>query len=158
VRKVSGGFQFTEGPACESAGNVFFSDQPNDRIMKWSVNATLETFMQPSGRSNGMCFDDEDNLWTCSNEKNELWRIDPDGNHMVVVRELGSDGMTIDDQGNIYHTLPGTKLPWLIPTAAQSRKLTCPNRAGLAMSASAEPIDTHYSSPPARISGDLKWR
>ena len=33
--KLAGDFSFTEGPACDSEGNVFFTDQPNNRIMKW---------------------------------------------------------------------------------------------------------------------------
>ena len=44
------GFEFTEGPACDASGNVFFTDQPNDRILKWSVDGKLTTFMQPCGR------------------------------------------------------------------------------------------------------------
>ena len=57
VEKLAGGFEFTEGPTCDAAGNVFFTDQPNDRILKWSVEGKLSTFLQPAGRANGMCFD-----------------------------------------------------------------------------------------------------
>ena len=55
--KLAGDFRFTEGPAADKAGNVYFTDQPNDRIMIWSTGGELSTFMQPSGRSNGMFFD-----------------------------------------------------------------------------------------------------
>ena len=34
LEKLAGGFAFTEGPTCDRAGNVFFVDQPNDRIME----------------------------------------------------------------------------------------------------------------------------
>ena len=37
LEKLAGGFAFTEGPTCDKAGNVFFVDQPNNRIMEWSV-------------------------------------------------------------------------------------------------------------------------
>ena len=37
VEKLAGGFQFTEGPTCDAEGNLFFTDQPNNRILKWSV-------------------------------------------------------------------------------------------------------------------------
>ena len=47
--KLAEGFAFTEGPAADRAGNVFFTDQPNDRIMIWSTDGKLSTFMQPSG-------------------------------------------------------------------------------------------------------------
>ncbi|MGD0262390.1 MAG: SMP-30/gluconolactonase/LRE family protein [Verrucomicrobiota bacterium] len=87
LQKLAGGFAFTEGPACDGEGNVFFTDQPNDRILKWSVEGKLSTFMQPCGRANGLCFDHEDYLWACADEKNELWRIDPAGKATVVVKD-----------------------------------------------------------------------
>ena len=40
LEKLAGGFDFTEGPTCDAAGNVFFTDQPNDRILKWGVRAS----------------------------------------------------------------------------------------------------------------------
>ena len=54
LQKLAGGFAFTEGPACDGEGNVFFTDQPNDRILKWSVDGKLSTFMHPCGRANGL--------------------------------------------------------------------------------------------------------
>src|SRR3954463_6808837 len=87
LEKLAGDFAFTEGPAADAAGNVFFTDQPNDRILKWSTDGKLSTFLQPSGRSNGLCFDAAGNLWACADEKNELWRIDPKGKVTVVVKD-----------------------------------------------------------------------
>src|ERR1035437_4309806 len=66
LQKLAGGVAFTEGPACDREGNVFFTDQPNDRILKWSVDGKLSTFLQPSGRANGMCFDAKGNLIACA--------------------------------------------------------------------------------------------
>src|ERR1043166_5837404 len=37
LEKLSGEFQFAEGATCDAKGNVFFTDHPNARIMKWSV-------------------------------------------------------------------------------------------------------------------------
>src|SRR5438128_912578 len=71
LQKLAGGFSFTEGPACDAEGSVFFTDQPNNRIMKWSVEGELSTFMQPCGRANGLSFDHSGNLWACADEKNE---------------------------------------------------------------------------------------
>src|SRR4051812_43888843 len=79
LQKLAGDFSFTEGPACDGEGNVFFTDQPNDRILKWSIDGKLSTFMQPCGRANGMSFDRAGNLWACADEKNELWRISASG-------------------------------------------------------------------------------
>ena len=62
-------FKFTEGPIADRQGNVYFTDQPNDRIMVWTVEGKLETFLQPSGRANGLYFDLQGNLLACADEK-----------------------------------------------------------------------------------------
>jgi gluconolactonase len=79
VEKLTGGFAFTEGPTCAAEGNLFFTDQPNDRILKWSVAGKLSTFLRPAGRANGLYFDPEDNLIACADGKTALWSIAPDG-------------------------------------------------------------------------------
>src|SRR2546426_12363169 len=76
LEKLAGDFEFTEGPAADKDGNVFFTDQPNDRIVKWRASdGTLSDWMNPCRRSNGTCFDKEGNLIACADEKNELWSI-----------------------------------------------------------------------------------
>ena len=111
-------FKFTEGPIADAEGNVYFTDQPNDRIMKWSVDGKLSTFMQPSGRSNGMYFDAKGNLWACADDKNELWCIDPDGKVTVVVKDYkgkllnGPNDLWIRTDGGLYFTDPFYKRPY----------------------------------------------
>jgi len=74
LKKLAGDFSFTEGPACDKEGNVLFTDQPNDRIMMWSVDGKLSTYLEPAGRANGLSFDEAGNLWACADGKNELRR------------------------------------------------------------------------------------
>src|SRR4051812_28747218 len=50
-------FGFTEGPAVDKQGNIYFTDQPNDKIFRWDVGTkTLTTFSTNTGRSNGTEF------------------------------------------------------------------------------------------------------
>src|SRR5437867_12937054 len=73
LEKLAGGFEFTEGPAADKDGNVFFTDQPNDRIVTWSAaNGTVSDWMKPCGRANGTYSDKDGNLSACADEKNEL--------------------------------------------------------------------------------------
>lgn len=76
LEKLADGFQFTEGPSADAAGNVYFTDQPTDRILKWGTDNKLTVFMEKAGRSNGLCFDKDGNLWACADEKNQLWKLD----------------------------------------------------------------------------------
>ena len=112
LKKLAGGFKFTEGPASDARGNVYFTDQPNDRIMKWGIDGKLTTWLQPSGRSNGLCFDAKGSLWACADGKNELWRIDRGGKATVVVKDYrkkllnGPNDLWIRPDGGIYFTDP----------------------------------------------------
>lgn len=112
LTRLAGGFKFTEGPACDAKGNVYFTDQPNDRIMKWSIEGKLSIFMKPAGRSNGLCFDSKGNLWACADDKNQLWRIDRAGKITVVVKEYkgkllnGPNDVWVRPDGGVYFTDP----------------------------------------------------
>lgn len=118
LEKLAGDFKFTEGPTCDAHGTVFFTDQPNNRIMKWSVDGKLSTFLQPAGRANGMYFDARGNLIACADEKTELWSITPDGRHTVLVREYqgrklnGPNDVWVHPNGGLYFTDPFYKREW----------------------------------------------
>src|ERR1019366_6292083 len=86
LEKLAGDLKFAEGPTCDTNGNIFFTDQPNDRILEWSVDGKLSTFMQPAGRANGMYFDAKGNLIACADEKNELWSVTPDQKETGVLQ------------------------------------------------------------------------
>jgi len=118
VQKLAGDFIFTEGPACDAEGNVFFTDQPNDRILKWSVEGKLSTFMQPCGRANGLSFDREGNLWACADETNALWRISPDKKVAVILKDHGGklfngpNDLWFRPAGGLFFTDPFYKRPY----------------------------------------------
>ena len=118
LQKLAGDFAFTEGPASDREGNVLFTDQPNDRILKWSIDGKLSTFMKPCGRANGLSFDPQGNLWACADEKNELWRIDPAGKATVILKGYqgkllnGPNDLWIRSGGGLYFTDPHYKRPY----------------------------------------------
>src|SRR5882757_616079 len=118
LEKLAGNFLFTEGPTCDKAGNLFFVDQPNDRIMEWSADGKLSTFLQPSGRANGMCFDAKGNLIACADEHNQLWSIAPYKMVTVLVTNFegkylnGPNDVWIAPNGAMYLTDPFYKRTW----------------------------------------------
>lgn len=56
---------FTEGPAVDSDGTVYFSDIINNRIMRLETDGTRSVFREPSHRTNGQTFDLEGRLLHC---------------------------------------------------------------------------------------------
>src|SRR4030095_10858777 len=90
VEVLSEGYIFTEGPAVDRDGNVFFTDQPNDRIVKYNAaDGSFSDWLKRPGRTNGTFFDDAGNLIACADEKNELWSIAPDKKVTVLLTNFG---------------------------------------------------------------------
>ncbi|MDR0815014.1 MAG: SMP-30/gluconolactonase/LRE family protein [Bacteroidales bacterium] len=112
VEKIAEGFSFTEGPVADRKGNVYFTDQPNNRIHIWSIDGKLSVFHNDCGRANGLYFDANGNLLSCSDADNELWSIDMNGNHSVLVSEYdgkklnGPNDLWRHPSGGIYFTDP----------------------------------------------------
>ncbi|MEP2689133.1 SMP-30/gluconolactonase/LRE family protein [Maribacter dokdonensis] len=111
--KVDSTYSFTEGPASDKDGNVYFTDQPNDKIIKWHANDnSLSIFKEPSGRANGLYFDHDGNLLAAADENNELWRIDSNGNVDTLLTSFedkklnGPNDIWVDLKGGIYFTDP----------------------------------------------------
>jgi len=103
LQLISKEFAFTEGPAADKKGNVYFTDQPNNKIWKYNTNGQLSVFMDKAGRSNGMYFDAKGNLIACADEKDELWSISPKGKVKVLVNNFGG------------HRLNGPNDIWVAP-------------------------------------------
>ena len=120
LRLVAEGYKFTEGPAADAAGNVYFTDQPNNRILKWSVDSgKVSEFMQAAGRANGLYFDADGQLIACADEKSQLWRIDPATRKTTVLLESyagkrfnGPNDVWVAPDGGMYFTDPFYKRPY----------------------------------------------
>lgn len=119
LEKIADGFTFTEGPAVQRIGDVYFTDQPNNKILKWSETRNeVSVFMEDSGRSNGLYFDKEGNLIACADMENQLWSIDDKGNKKVLIENFqgkklnGPNDLWISPFGGIYITDPLYKRPY----------------------------------------------
>ncbi len=112
VKKLAGDFKFTEGPAADKEGNVFFTDIPNSRIHKWSVEGTLSTFLENSRQANGLYFDKDGNLIACAGGTGQMISIDPAGTITVLADSFegkpfnSPNDLWIDPAGGIYFTDP----------------------------------------------------
>src|SRR5262249_10267138 len=65
VERLHTGFKFTEGPAADSRGDVYFTDIPNNRIHKCDVKGKLSTFLEDSDACNGLMLDARGRLLAC---------------------------------------------------------------------------------------------
>jgi gluconolactonase len=112
LKLISSQFSFTEGPAVNRQGEIFFTDQPNNQIWKYGTDGRLSLFMDKAGRANGLYFDRKGNLLACADENNQLWSIDKNGKVKVLFTDLGGkklngpNDLWIDSKGGVYFTDP----------------------------------------------------
>jgi len=112
VAKLAGGFGFTEGPAADTEGNIFFTDIPNNRIHKWSTSGVLSTFLENSERANGLFFDKNQNLIMCQGKARCLALINHNGQIKILAEEYAKkrfnspNDLWADPNGGIYFTDP----------------------------------------------------
>lgn len=112
LEQVSSQFKFTEGASVDEAGNVYFTDQPNNTIWKYDTDGKLSLFRDNAGRSNGTYVDKKGNLLTCADEHGQIWSIDKKGKETVLLKDFqghqfnGPNDLWIDPRGGIYFTDP----------------------------------------------------
>jgi gluconolactonase len=111
--EVASGLAFAEGPAADRDGNIYFTDQPNDRIWRWDArSAEVTLWLEPSGRANGMEFDAKGRLIVCADGANELRRITMEGAVETLVDSFGGallngpNDAWVHPDGSIYFTDP----------------------------------------------------
>jgi len=85
--KFEGKVAFVEGPSWHPTGNVYFSDIPNERIMRRDRNGEIHVFRTSSGFTNGTCFDLQGRMICCEGggapSKRRVTRLELDGNSTV---------------------------------------------------------------------------
>lgn len=116
VTKVHGDFVFTEGPAVNAAGDLFFSDTRDEKIYKLDTDGKLSVYITPTHKGNGLfvrangdivcCEMDSGRLSTLRNGKAEPLVEQYDGKRFNAPNDL-----VIDRDGGVYFTDPTFNAP-----------------------------------------------
>ena len=111
--RLADSYSFTEGPAVDAKGDVYFTDQPNNKIFRWDCESgEITLFTDQSGRSNGMYFDAKGNLIACADMDNQLWAFDLKGHSKKLITSYhekllnGPNDVWIAKDGGYYLTDP----------------------------------------------------
>jgi gluconolactonase len=119
--KLHTNFKFTEGPAADAKGNVYFTDIPDEKIYKIDLDGKLSVFVEKSNHANGLMFNSKGELVACEMDgqlvaydiatKKKRTVIDKhDGNRFNAPNDL-----VIDRADGVYFTDPSFRAPKPMP-------------------------------------------
>jgi gluconolactonase len=118
---VSTGHKFTEGPAVDREGNVFFTDIPNNRIHKIGRDGKVSVFQEDTGGANGLMFGPDGRLYACQNGRRRIVAYGPDGTESVVAEDVNSNDLAVNKKGEIYFSDPNNRRVWFIDAKGAKR-------------------------------------
>ena len=120
-QQVAEGFKFTEGPAADHAGNLFFTDIPNSRIHKLDSEGRVTVFAENTGNTNGLMFGPDGRLYGCANGKQQIVAYAPDGTVSVIVEGVQSNDLVVNADGAIWFTDPPNKQVWYVSPSREKK-------------------------------------
>jgi gluconolactonase len=113
VVKLHTGFTFTEGPASDAQGNVYFTDVRNNHIHLVTTDGKLSTFLENSEGCNGLMFDSRGRLIACQGNLARVIAIDIASKQITVLADKFEgqpfnkpNDLVVDSQGGVYFTDP----------------------------------------------------
>lgn len=120
---VSEGHGFTEGPAINADGELFFTDLQGSKIWRIGQNGKEVLFQADTGSTNGLAFaPDGKTLYGCQRVPGRLvsWNIDS-GEMTVHAEKVRPNDVVVAHDGTVYFTDPGKKTVWVIVPGEEAK-------------------------------------
>ncbi|HXI93512.1 MAG TPA: SMP-30/gluconolactonase/LRE family protein [Blastocatellia bacterium] len=124
---VSDGYRFTEGPAANARGEVFFSDIPASKAYKIGLDGKVSVFVEDSKKSNGQAFGPDGRLYAVATGEPRVVVYDASGKAATIAEGFVGNDIVVAHNGNIYVTnppAPGSNDPskvWLIKPTGEKK-------------------------------------
>ncbi len=110
--KLAGeGYKFTEGPAANENGNVFFNDIPSSKTYKIRCDGKLSEFLADSKKANGQAFGPDGKLYAVATATSQILAYDGDEKPTVIADGIAGNDLVVRHDGGIYVTNPDKKEP-----------------------------------------------
>lgn len=104
---VADGYKFTEGPAVNARGEVFFNDVPNGKTYKVGLDGKVSPFLADSKRGDGQAFGPDGRLYAAAGQTSEILAHDPNGKATAIADGFRGNDLVVRHDGSLYVTQPG---------------------------------------------------
>jgi sugar lactone lactonase YvrE/enterochelin esterase-like enzyme len=103
-KAVAQGHQFTDGPAVDRSGDIYYTDVPAGKIYKISPTGKVTVFKDHVGQVTGLMFGSDGRLYACEDSRREIVSYGPDGSEQVLAKGIHSNDLAVSKSGGVYFT------------------------------------------------------
>jgi sugar lactone lactonase YvrE len=118
---VAEGFAFTEGPAVDLEGRLYFTDVFRSKIYRLNDQGKAEVFVDQSFGTNGLMFGPDGRLYGCQNGKKRIVAYDSAGKDTPIAEDAKSNDLVVTRTGGVYFTDPENQQIWYVPPGGEKR-------------------------------------
>ena len=125
---VAEGYKFTEGPAVNAKGEVFYNDVPASKTYRIALDGAVSEFIADSKKGDGQSFTSDGRLIAVAGGVEKILAYDAGGKPSEIASGFRGNDLVVARNGNLYVTDPNwsgantnTSKVWLIkPTGEKS--------------------------------------
>jgi len=103
---VGEGYKFTEGPAVNAKGEVFFNDVGNAKTYKIGSDGKPVVFLEDSQRGDGQAFGPDGKLYANAGAVSKVLAWSPEGKSTAFTEGFKGNDLVVNHKGGIYATDP----------------------------------------------------
>ncbi len=106
---VAEGYRFTEGPAVNAKGEVFFTDVPARKAYKIGLDGKVSEYLADTKQAVGQAFGPDGRLYAAAEGADQVLAYGEDGKAAVIADGFRGNDIVVRHDGGIFATNPGPK-------------------------------------------------
>ncbi len=103
---VADGYKFTEGPAANAKGEVFYNDIPNNKTYKVGLDGKVSVHFPDARNANGQAFGPDGRLYAVTGATKQVVAYDAEGKAAVLADGVLANDLVVRHDGGVYFTDP----------------------------------------------------
>lgn len=118
---VGEGYKFTEAPAVDADGSVYFVDVPESLIYKIGTDGKPDVWAKDTGKASGLMFGPEGRLYACQSGTRKVVWYDREARPTVIAEDVPGNDIMVDSKGGVYVTDMGNSQVWYVAPDGNKR-------------------------------------